>query len=79
MRFTGFLYGRRGQVSYDELRVPEINIRYGTAYLHILFNRYFQKVTDPVSREYCAIAAYNLGPNRFCVFMAQQMTRQLRN
>lgn len=60
-----FLYGRRGQVSYDELRVPEINIRYGTAYLHILFNRYFQKVTDPVSREYCAIAAYNLGPNRF--------------
>lgn len=60
-----FLYGRRGQVSYDQLRVPEINIRYGTAYLHILFNRYFQKVADPIAREYCAVAAYNLGPNRF--------------
>ena len=60
-----FLYGRPGAVSYAELRVPEINIRYGTAYLHILLTRYFQDVEDPLSREYCAIAAYNMGPNRF--------------
>lgn len=60
-----FLYGKRGSVSFAQLRVPEINIHYGTAYLHILFNRYFQNVTNPVSREYCAIASYNLGPNRF--------------
>ncbi len=60
-----FLYGRRGDVGFDDLRVPEINIRYGTAYLHILLNRYFQDVADPLAREYCAVAAYNMGPNRF--------------
>lgn len=37
----------------------------GTAYLHILLTRYFQDVSDPLSREYCAVAAYNMGPNRF--------------
>lgn len=60
-----FLYGQKGQVSYEDLRVPETNIRYGTAYLHILFNRYFLNVRDRDVRETCAIAAYNLGPNRF--------------
>ncbi len=60
-----FLYGRRGEISFEQLRVPEINIRYGTAYLHILLTRYFQDVRDPLAREYCAIAAYNMGPNRF--------------
>ena len=60
-----FLYGRRGDIGFEDLRVPEINIRYGTAYLHILLTRYFQNVTDPLSREYCAVAGYNMGPNRF--------------
>lgn len=60
-----YLYGQRGQVTFDDLRVPEINIRYGTTYLHILLTRYFQDVQDPTSREYCVIAAYNMGPNRF--------------
>ncbi len=63
-----FLYGRRGNVGFAELAVPEINIRYGTAYLHILMTRYFQDVQDPVAREYCAVAAYNMGPNRFLRF-----------
>lgn len=60
-----FLYGRRGQVSFEQLRVPEINIRYGTAYLHILLNRYFPNVKNRSVQEACAIAAYNMGPNRF--------------
>ena len=60
-----FLYGTRGNVGFNELAVPEINIRYGTAYLHILMTRYFQDVRDPVAREYCTVAAYNMGPNRF--------------
>ena len=33
----------------------------GTAYLYILYNRYLQEITDPTSRMYCAIAAYNTG------------------
>ena len=60
-----FLYGRRGSVSYEQLRIPEINIRFGTAYLHILFTRYFSGVNNPISREYCTVAAYNMGPNGF--------------
>lgn len=60
-----FLYGRRGQVNYEQLSVPEINIRYGTAYLHILNNRYFSNVRDRQVREACVIAAYNMGPNGF--------------
>lgn len=60
-----YLYGRMGDVGFDDLRVPETNIRYGTTYLHILFTRYFSGVHNPLAREYCAIAAYNMGPNRF--------------
>lgn len=60
-----FLYGTRGNVSFDQLANPEINIRYGTAYLHILNNRYFQNVNDRQVREACVIAAYNMGPNGF--------------
>lgn len=60
-----FLYGRRGQVSFEQLSVPEINIRYGTAYLHILNNRYFASVRDSRIREACVIASYNMGPNGF--------------
>lgn len=60
-----FLYGKRGQIGFEDLRNPEINIRYGTAYLHILLNRYFAHVRNRDVQEVCAIAAYNLGPNRF--------------
>ena len=60
-----YLYGHTGDVSFEDLRVPETNIRYGTTYLHILLTRYFSGVHDPRSREYCAVAAYNMGPNRF--------------
>ncbi|MDR2574561.1 MAG: transglycosylase SLT domain-containing protein [Desulfovibrio sp.] len=60
-----FLYGYPGDIGYDDLRVPETNIRYGTAYLHILLNRYFGDVRDQMAREYCVVAAYNMGPNRF--------------
>ena len=60
-----FLYGRRGRVSYAELSVPETNIRYGTAYLHILINRYFANIKNSEMRESCVVAAYNMGPNRF--------------
>lgn len=60
-----FLYGRRGKVSFEDLANPEINIRYGTAYLHILTNRYFANVRDSHVREVCVIASYNMGPNGF--------------
>lgn len=60
-----FLHGRPGQMGFEDLSNPETNIRYGAAYLHLLLNRHLAAVRDPLSREYCAVASYNLGPNRF--------------
>ncbi|MFC1813627.1 membrane-bound lytic murein transglycosylase MltC [Thermodesulfobacteriota bacterium] len=43
------------------LFIPENNIQYGTAYLHLLHYKYLNEIKNPVSREYCIIAAYNAG------------------
>jgi len=56
-----FLHNEDGLPSRDLLLNPEDNIRYGTAYLHLLQERYLKDIRDPVSREYCVIAAYNAG------------------
>ena len=40
---------------------PNNNIQYGTAYLHLLESKYLNAIKNPVSREYCVIAAYNTG------------------
>ena len=37
------------------------NIKIGSAYLHIVYYRYFKKIKNPQSRLYCTIAAYNTG------------------
>lgn len=40
------------------------NIELGSAYLNILMNdSQLSQISNPVSREYCAIAAYNTGPS----------------
>ena len=59
-----YLYGKKGGISKAELHNPEVNIRYGTTYLHILKQNYFGGITNRLSREYCVVAAYNMGPNR---------------
>ena len=53
--------GRSGKPSPSQLLHPETNIKYGTAYMYLLQNRHLTAITDPRSREYCAIAAYNIG------------------
>ncbi|MGR5065616.1 transglycosylase SLT domain-containing protein [Photobacterium sp. DNB22_13_2] len=45
----------------SDLYQPEYNIEAGTAYLDILNSRYLKSIEDPLSREYCVIAAYNTG------------------
>jgi len=57
-----FLNKRDGRPSKGFLLVPKNNIQYGTAYLHLLEYQYLGEIIDPVSREYCVIAAYNAGP-----------------
>lgn len=56
--------GRSGIPNAESLLHPETNIRYGTAYFHLLLTRHLKGITNPVSREYCAIASYNGGPWR---------------
>jgi len=56
-----FLNQKEGTPTKVQLFSPATNIEYGSAYLHILFNRYLNKVKDRQSREYCVIAAYNTG------------------
>ncbi len=47
--------------SSEFLFVPENNIRYGAAYLHLLESSHLKGIADPLTREYCTIAAYNTG------------------
>lgn len=56
-----FLEGKKKVLAPSYLYNPENNVKVGTAYLHILYNRYFKKVKNPQSRLYCSIAAYNTG------------------
>jgi membrane-bound lytic murein transglycosylase C len=59
----GFLHGQNGTPGRDFLMQPENSILYGTVYLHLLERNFFPAILDPVSREYCVIAAYNTGPS----------------
>lgn len=54
-------FGRSGIPDAEVLLHPETNIRYGTAYFHLLLTRHLKGVVNPLSREYCAIASYNSG------------------
>lgn len=55
------VFNRNAAPTQQELFQSERNLEYGTAYLNILYSHYLQGIDDPVSRFYCAIAAYNTG------------------
>lgn len=55
------LFGKDHKPTATLLYTSNENIKYGTAYFHILMNRYLKEVEHPTSRLYCAIAAYNTG------------------
>jgi membrane-bound lytic murein transglycosylase C len=54
--------GKKDVPSTDFLLDPEHNIEYGVAYLSVLNTDEFSAVTNQNSRDYCVIAAYNIGP-----------------
>ncbi|MCK9474016.1 murein transglycosylase domain-containing protein [Sulfurimonas sp.] len=56
-----FLYKEKKLVSGNYLYNSKNNITMGSAYLHILYYNYLSKITNPQSRLYCTIAAYNTG------------------
>ncbi|MDR0806785.1 MAG: membrane-bound lytic murein transglycosylase MltC [Enterobacteriaceae bacterium] len=53
--------GKSGQPSRNYLFDPESNIDTGTAYLAILQNTYLGTISNPTSRRYAVITAYNGG------------------
>jgi len=58
---TAYLFGKAKILSPSYLYNSNNNIEIGGAYLHILYFKYLKKIENPVSRLYCAIAAYNTG------------------
>lgn len=55
------VFKRKQAPSAELLFKPQQNILFGTAYLNILDKTYLDGITDPLSRLYCTIAAYNTG------------------
>lgn len=56
-----FLFKKDKPMKKSYLIKPNENIEAGVAYMNILNTRYLKKITDPLSRMYCMIAAYNTG------------------
>jgi membrane-bound lytic murein transglycosylase C len=53
--------GRDEMPSKEYLFDAQNNIELGTAYLGVLLYKHLDMVSNPTSREYCAISAYNTG------------------
>ncbi|MDP8079377.1 membrane-bound lytic murein transglycosylase MltC [Phocoenobacter skyensis] len=53
--------GKSGQPSSSYLYNPQNNIDAGTNYLYILKNEYLAGITNPISKRYAMISAYNSG------------------
>ena len=59
-----YIHKKDGIPSRDYLFDPSNNIEMGSAYLNILDSKYLKGIKNPLSREYCVIAAYNGGAGR---------------
>ncbi|MEH6447115.1 MAG: transglycosylase SLT domain-containing protein [Oleispira sp.] len=55
------MYGKSRLLTSDELYNPSFNLDTGSAYLNMLQTRYLKRITNPQTRLYCTIAAYNTG------------------
>lgn len=56
-----FKLNKKQKPTTETLYDSKQNLFYGSSYLQILNERFFKEVEDPVSRNYCVIAAYNTG------------------
>lgn len=62
-----------------ELYIPEVNVETGSAYLSILDKRYLKSISNPESRIYCTIAAYNTGAGNVAKVFNKQGNGNRRN
>lgn len=58
---TKLMTGKSRLLTSTELYDAKFNLETGSAYLSLLQTRYLKGISDPISRQYCAIAAYNTG------------------
>ncbi|MFW5488020.1 MAG: membrane-bound lytic murein transglycosylase MltC [Desulfovibrio sp.] len=56
-----YLTGKSGVPTRQFLFNANNNIQYGSTYLHMLDTKYLKRISNPTSREYCVISAYNGG------------------
>ena len=61
------IYGEDRLFEAKYLYDAKNNIEAGSTYLNILYFSYLKKITNPESRTYCAIAAYNTGAGNVSV------------
>ncbi len=73
-----FLYKKDELMTKDYLFTPQKNIETGVAYVHILNSRYLSSITDPASRRYCIIAAYNTGAGNVAKTFNNDGSRNIR-
>ncbi len=71
-----FLYSKDRVVKERYLYVPDKNIELGTAYLHLLYHRYFKSIKNPESRKWATIAAYNAGPRNVIKALSGRYTKK---
>lgn len=55
------VFKRKQPPNAEQLFKPDENIMFGSAYVNILDKTYLSGITNPTSRLYCIIAAYNTG------------------
>ncbi|MFP4687548.1 MAG: murein transglycosylase domain-containing protein [bacterium] len=55
------IYGEQKLLGPNDLYDPDQNIKFGTAYIDLLLNRYLTPIENRENRLYCAIASYNTG------------------
>ncbi|MBQ76301.1 MAG: hypothetical protein CMQ20_14940 [Gammaproteobacteria bacterium] len=56
-----YVHGEKLLLDPEYLYQADNNVELGAAYLSVLQNRYLKRISNPLTREYCAIAAYNTG------------------
>ncbi len=72
-----YVYGKDKILTANYLYNADKNIELGAAYLRLLMDRYFSGVTNPQTRELCAIASYNTGAGNLArAFVSSKSPRQ---
>ncbi|MEF8941458.1 MAG: murein transglycosylase domain-containing protein [Desulfohalobiaceae bacterium] len=73
------VYGENKQPSEDFLYQPKENVTLGTAYFHRLYFTYMEGIKNEMSRLWCALASYNIGPiNLYLTFSDKGKSAAIR-